>query len=57
MGTLIIKHVARFAHDLEYALILILVTFAIVGGCTALRTGLNGLFNAGQFSSFKVMAR
>jgi Flp pilus assembly pilin Flp len=57
MGSLIVKHLARFAHDLEYALVLILVTFAIIGGCTALRTGLTGLFNAGQFSSFKVLAR
>lgn len=59
MGTLITKQVVRFAHDLEYVLILILVTFAIVGGCTALRTGLNGLFNnpATQFNGFKVLAR
>jgi pilus assembly protein Flp/PilA len=41
---------ARFARDeqganaLEYALVLILVAFAIVGGAGALGTNLNGLF-------------
>ena len=42
---------SRFAHDeqganaLEYALVLILVAFAIVGGAGALGTNLNSLFS------------
>jgi len=41
----------RFAHDqsganaLEYALVMILVAFAIVTGATLLGTNLNSLFN------------
>ena len=52
MRTFTSKHFARFARDdqganaLEYALVLILVAFAIVGGAGALGTNLNGLFNS-----------
>jgi pilus assembly protein Flp/PilA len=44
-------HFTRFAKDetganaLEYALVMILVAFAIVGGATALGTNLNTLFS------------
>ena len=34
----------RGANALEYALVLILVAFAIVGGAGALGTSINGLF-------------
>jgi pilus assembly protein Flp/PilA len=50
MRTFTLKHMARFARDdqganaLEYALVLILVAFAIVGGAGALGTNLNTLF-------------
>jgi pilus assembly protein Flp/PilA len=52
MRTFTLKHMARFARDeqganaLEYALVLILVAFAIVGGAGALGTNLNTLFNS-----------
>lgn len=57
-----ISHVRRFGHDeqganaLEYALVLILVAFAIVGGAGALGTNLNTLFNstATQVGAVKV---
>ena len=45
-----ISHVRRFGHDeqganaLEYALVMILVAFAIAVGAGALGTNLNGLF-------------
>jgi len=46
------KHLVRFARDdqganaLEYALVMILVAFAIVAGATLLGTNLNTLFNS-----------
>ncbi len=51
MRTFALKHITRFARDdqganaLEYALVLILVAFAIVGGAGALGTNLNTLFS------------
>ena len=46
MGTFIVKRIVHFAQDAEWALMLLLVAFAIVAGCAALRTGLDGFFKA-----------
>ena len=58
MGTFIVRRIVRFAQDAESAFIWLLVALAIIGGCAALRTGLDGLFNntANQFNSLKMLA-